>query len=367
MKKPAAAPVNGILKKRPAGATGISKRPSAKIDEEPKPKSKSNVTALTQAALLQLQGASEDKIERWIDKLNNNEQMCLWKKYEKQRHTEGTHDDYVKATAGSGKQTKSRACLKVYLKTGTTKSTEHKTMIGEYMNINIKEQSNEWKNMQEAIAIWGQSELQARVLSGSIICRKNPDDPRYPQFLQKSEKDTERTVHQKGHREESKSLSAKDEFLKMSTMGNHGSMLSFEDTQESTEDDPSALARGFLQKKGKSAGPAHDLESMTAASDNYIEQFETASALADDAGDDKKIKIAMVQARGVLENMIDALSDNIDTTGAKSHKACLSKHLKALKSLKVSAHAKGVVKRAMQKAQRDAKTASNFIDETNSK
>jgi hypothetical protein len=63
MKKPAAAPVTGILKKKTAGATGISKRPSAKIDEEPKPKSKSNVTALTQAALLQLQGASENKIE----------------------------------------------------------------------------------------------------------------------------------------------------------------------------------------------------------------------------------------------------------------------------------------------------------------
>jgi hypothetical protein len=109
------------------------------------------------------------------------------------------------------------------------------------------------------------------------------------------------------------------------------------------------------------------LESMAAGSTDYLEQLETASALADDAGDDKKLKKAMVHAKGVLENMVDALSDSIDTAGAKSHKACLSKHLHALKVMKDTSKPKGVVKRAMLMAQKDAKAASKFIDETNSK
>ena len=45
---------------------------------------------LSEACLLKLQGASSQKIEGFLNGLNDKESMSLWKKYEKKRHVEGT-------------------------------------------------------------------------------------------------------------------------------------------------------------------------------------------------------------------------------------------------------------------------------------
>ena len=91
-------------------ANVVLKKPASKMVQ--------GYATLTEATLAKLEGAFDDKIQQFLVKLPDKEQMCLWKKFENQRKQDGTDDQYRKVVAGTGMKKKANACLKVFLKTG---------------------------------------------------------------------------------------------------------------------------------------------------------------------------------------------------------------------------------------------------------
>ena len=117
------APMKAVKKsamKKPFPKAGSSTDQAQKSNVVKRPASKASEShvILTEAAIAKLEGASDDKIQEFLVKLSDKEQMSLWKKFEHQRKQDGTDDQYRKAVAGCGMKKKTNHCLKVYLKTG---------------------------------------------------------------------------------------------------------------------------------------------------------------------------------------------------------------------------------------------------------
>ena len=87
-----------------------------------------DMKALTEGALLRVRGASDDAIERWINSLSDSKQQLLWKKYEHARKSEHTQEQYQNATQGAGQLQKKRSLLRIWLRTGSSKSQEHENL-----------------------------------------------------------------------------------------------------------------------------------------------------------------------------------------------------------------------------------------------
>ena len=99
--------------------------PSMKIMKVMKKPSKQDVkqqecgsTGLTEEALASLEGASDSKVDKFLDGLAGNDQNYLWKKFERNRIVEGTQNEYQEHTSGMGAREKRNSLLKVWLQGG---------------------------------------------------------------------------------------------------------------------------------------------------------------------------------------------------------------------------------------------------------
>ena len=75
-------------------------QPAKVVLKKPASKMVQGYATLTEATLAKLEGASDDKIQQFLVKLSDKEQMCLWKKLENQKKQDGTDDQYRKVVAG---------------------------------------------------------------------------------------------------------------------------------------------------------------------------------------------------------------------------------------------------------------------------
>ena len=55
---------------------------------------------LTEEALASLEGASDSKVDKFLDGLAGNDENYLWKKFERNRIVEGTQNEYQEHTSG---------------------------------------------------------------------------------------------------------------------------------------------------------------------------------------------------------------------------------------------------------------------------
>ena len=179
------APKARKVTKKPAAATifpqDVLKRPSG-------PKCLNDDEVITQAALPQLEDQPVAKIGAWLDGFSDTEQQRLWKKYQANREYEGTDDNYRVLTKGTGGKTLSKALLKVWISSGcATKGKVYQTHVAKISNITKRGQLDQWQPLAWMSTKYGTRELKARVVAGSIQVRRNPLDPRFPEFLDQSE------------------------------------------------------------------------------------------------------------------------------------------------------------------------------------
>ena len=337
---------------------------------------------LSEACLLKLQGASSQKIEGFLNGLNDKESMSLWKKYEKKRHVEGTQGDYEQAVAGAGKRDKSRQSLKVFIKTGSTKSAEHRSLMASLTNTTTHSYEQEWLSPNEALSKWGKRELQARVLAGTITCRNCPDDPRFPEFRAVKEKKEDKIIDRTSHTYESRGAADKQQMMDFfrCIKNNPGQKLDFQLEDSSEADQPLAVAKQFLNLKGQN--PQFALQDGQLAVEDqtpeaYIEALETASALNDSAGAEKCAS-SLETAKTSLEQLVTQVESVQPQSGqgAKKFKDVVKKlkgHFQVIEKMSEKKHGKkggkkgkkftaGVVKKALKAAMKDCKSAQKLIN-----
>ena len=114
MKKPASQGLAQVIKKKPSGniARMIKKKPAGQRE------SADDHQVVTEAALLQLDGTSTEKVGEWLDSLKDTEQQKLWKRYENDRLKNGEHEMYKNVTTGTGGKKIARDLLKIWVKSG---------------------------------------------------------------------------------------------------------------------------------------------------------------------------------------------------------------------------------------------------------
>ena len=357
-KSPASKPENVVLKK-----------PASKIVQ--------GYAALTEATLAKLEGASDDKIQQFLLKLSDKEQMCLWKKFENQRKQDGTDEQYRKVVAGTGMKKKANACLKVYLKTGgNTKDAMFQDLVTKVYGTKSMEEKAAWQPLNYMLTRYGMKELKARVLAGTIECRKNPHDPRFPEFRELLETEARSIVHENSSQVKSSRKAGASEFLALANM-KFDEMQSFQFLQEDAEpEDAASMVKSLF---GKNRAPQNDPLPLPAKADEssdlnethdqFFKDLETASAL----GDSTPMQVAalkLLQVKTLLKSLEEELAElasdkpKVKDT-VKKYKGEIKENLQKIAAIEKKVKDKsikvGVMKKMLLLVAADAKKIKQWI------
>ena len=372
------------MKSANSSAKDVMKKPAKRVSKE-----EAEGIVLTESALQKLNGASEDKIQDFINKLSDKDQQVLWKKYERVRKSEGTDDEYRTATNGPGKIAKVQASLRIVVQSGcSTKTTIWKKNVSSFRSETVKEQLSNWQPMQFMLTKYGQKELKARVLAGTMQVRACPADPRFPEFKEVVDSSTERSVKVDDTIQEHAGKGNFEGFQFLADMKNTGQKLTFVEDQD--EQDPDKIARSLLGLATKGKDPADNDGGKSTGHKNVaaaaggqgdgqtstlgMEAFETASAL-DDKTDIKVCMLSMLKVKTALNNILvkldeKALDDTKFANKASTLVKELKKHLVIIEKAKASGPTKlksGVVKKFLQAAATAMKKADKLLSSGGSK
>ncbi|CAK9046168.1 Uncharacterized protein SCF082_LOCUS26012 [Durusdinium trenchii] len=249
------------------------------------PQETEEAVALTPEVLSKLQHAEDSELEAFWNKCSTRQQQCLWKKFEKQRKEEGTEAAYRDAVRGSGMRKKSAGLMKVWLK---HQSTKHPVMVQQLTELRSVESfttKETWVPLETIKQKYGPAELKARVAGGSVLVRKSPSDPRFPEFQDLSEERVQKTEKTKLKQGKLDAKATWDDFKQLADMEVTGQIeLDFIGSDASASEaeeglDAKALALTYMDPKDKSAKQALKVEQEKKA----LESFETASAMADES------------------------------------------------------------------------------------
>ena len=293
----------------PAQKSKVLKRPASKASE--------GHAILTQAAIAKLEGASDDKIEEFLVKLSDKEQMSLWKKFEHQRKQDGTDDQYRKAVAGCGMKKKANSCLKVYLKTGgNTKDVLFQDLVTKVYCSKDLEEKTIWQPLNYMLQRYGMKELKARVLAGTIECRKNPHDPRFPEFRELLESSSRKLTHENTTQVKTSRKASSKDFYALANM-NMNDMQSIEFVNDAEEPETAeSMMKSFFGKGN--AAPSKTLpisdksnkfdEEDDEEHDGFFKDLETASAI-EDATPLSVATLKLLQLKTIFAAMEDELTE----------------------------------------------------------
>ena len=312
------APMKAVKKsamKKPSAKAGSSSTGS-NVVKRPATKALDSHVILTEAAIAKLEGASDDKIEEFLVKLSDKEQMSLWKKFEHQRKQDGTDDQYRKAVSGCGMKKKANHCLKVYLKTGgNTKDVLFQDLVTKVYSSTALQEKNTWQPLNYMLQRYGMKELKARVLAGTIDCRQNPHDSRFPEFRELLESSSrnitqENTTQVKGTRK-----ATSQEFFALANMKLDG-MQSIDFASEAeVPDTTESLMKSFLGKNNSSplpslptSGKQPKFDADDEGQDQFFKDLETASAV-EDATPMSVATLKLLQLKTIFAAMEDELAE----------------------------------------------------------
>lgn len=333
------APMKSVKKHsmKQASKATASKAPRTQVSTGPvmkKPASKANVgyESLTEATLAKLEGASSDKIEEFLVKLSDKEQMCLWKKFEAQRKQDGTDEQYRKAVAGCGMKKKSLNCLKVYLKTGgNTKDALFQDLVTRVYATKDFEEKSVWQPLNYMLQRYGMKELKARVLAGTIECRKNPHDARFPEFRELLESSSRKITHENTSQvKTSKKATSKDFFAlaNMDLQDMHAIQFAEEEEEPESTD---AVVKSFFGKAPSSVGkglPFKALQENNDDDDQFFKDLETASAV-EDATPMSVATLKLLQVKTLCQSLQEELT-NVGNDNPK-HKPTVKNYIAEIK------------------------------------
>ena len=223
----------------------VLKKPASGENDEPKI---SDADAITAAALEKLEGQSDNKVQVWLDKLQDKDQQRLWKRFEANRLEECTQQEYKAATSGTGKIKVARNLLKCWLQGGgSTKSANYQKGFSQVAHKVVKGSESKWQPLHFMITQkYGMRELKARVFAGTIGIRACPQDKRFPEFREYTEYELNEISKKVGTSIQNDP--AKVEWSDFQALQNleiqHGQGLQL--TRESLHEDPlSLLGRNF--------------------------------------------------------------------------------------------------------------------------
>jgi len=338
-----------ILKK----GTSSKSVPSAGVVMK-KPASKGAVIhqQLTDAALAKLEGASDSKIEEFLLKLSDKEQMCLWKKFESQRRQDGTDEQYRQAVSGAGMKKKAGNCLKVYLKAGgTTKDSTFQDLVTRVYSTKNFEEKSVWQPGNYMLQKFGMKELKARVLAGTIECRKNPHDPRFPEFRELLESSARKITHENTSQTKTQKKVSASDFLALSNMDLQG-MQHLEFSADAEEGDTESMVNSFFGKGAAKDLPivkknTKDIVDDDEGNDVFLKDLETASAVQDTT----PLPVAtlkLLQVKTLAQTVIGELEALANDQ--PKYKASVAKYKSELKSImqKIAACEKNLKSKTMK-------------------
>lgn len=134
-------------------------------------------------ALLKKGATDEDQAMVEFQKLDKNAQQSLWKAFELQRKSAGVNDEYkAQVGTGAGIMAKKNRLLAGFILDKGSCGSNYKHFMQSIKVVKEDTYQSQWITLEKALQTWGKKELQARVQSGTILMRKNPKDPRFPEF-----------------------------------------------------------------------------------------------------------------------------------------------------------------------------------------
>jgi hypothetical protein len=332
------APMKAVQKsamKKPSPKAGSSSTGS-NVVKRPATKALDSHVILTEAAIAKLEGASDDKIEEFLVKLSDKEQMSLWKKFEHQRKQDGTDDQYRKAVSGCGMKKKANHCLKVYLKTGgNTKDVLFQDLVTKVYSSTALQEKNTWQPLNYMLQRYGMKELKARVLAGTIDCRPNPHDPRFPEFRELLESSSrnitqENTTQVKGTRK-----ATSQEFFALANMKLDGMQSIDFGSEAEVPDSTESLMKSFLGRNNSSplpslptSGKQPKFDADDEGQDQFFKDLETASAVEDET----PMSVATLKLLQ-LKTIFAAMEDELAELGKMKpqHKEAVKKYKSEIK------------------------------------
>ena len=141
-------------------------------------------------ALLKAGAEDQDDALAKFNALDPNSKMSMWKLFELQREANGFDGQWVSETGkGTGSSMKKMQLMAGFILDKGNIGNNYKSFMQKICVTRAKEYESEWISLQKALNVWGKKELYARVQSGSILMRKNPKDPRFPEFKEETVKD----------------------------------------------------------------------------------------------------------------------------------------------------------------------------------
>ena len=352
----AMAPMHSIVKK-PAAAAAVKtviKKPATKSAET----TKNQNNSLTEASLKAIQGASDEKVEQFLNKLSDSEQNLLWKRFEQKRKEEGTDQEYKANTTGAGAIQKKNTCLKIYLKSGGTRNSFWRDNMAGLINKDTYTTSESWLTREEALRKWGAAELTARVKASTMLVRKDPKDSRFCQFQEVKENHDTSVSKYDDARISGKDAATAEDLLNMHRLKLQGaSEFSFgsaiedgghDDDNSGTEDINKFALTQFKKRGGGSGG------STMSESDAMLKQWETNSALCDKA---ESAPQALDKAKAMtlrISNKLELIDVPPSDKTLKKNKKEFEVAAKALNKL-TKKSTNGVIKKAMKETAKYAK------------
>ena len=130
--------------------------------------------------------ANETEAVDLFNQLDQNSKQCLWKHFELQRKSMDVDAGFQSvACKGAGSMSKKMKIMAGFIMDKGNIGSNYQNF---YQSVSVtKSQTYEenWLSMEKALSTWGKNELYERVKSGTIEMRKNPKDPRLPEFREK--------------------------------------------------------------------------------------------------------------------------------------------------------------------------------------
>lgn len=343
------------------------------VMKKPSSKGKLMYESLTEATLAKLEGASNDKIEQFLVKLSDKEQMCLWKKFESQRKQDGTDGQYRTAVSGCGMKKKSLTCLKAYLKTGgNTKDALFQDLVTKVYATKAHEEKEVRQPLNYMLQRYGMKELKARVLAGTIDCRKNPYDPRFPEFRELLESSSRKITHENSSQVKTTKKASSKDFYALANMDlQELQTLQFADEDDDPETSDAVVKSCFGKGPGSACKdlPVKDEPEKDGDGDQFFKDLETASAV-EDATPMSVATLKFLQVKTICQTLYEDLTQIENDvpkykTTAKKYKADIKDQMQKLdageKHIKAKTLKAGVLKKMLIMAASMAKKTKQWI------
>ena len=380
------APKTSVMKKPSAIVkdSGVTKKPATNTTGDEKV---THSGVVTEVALQRLNGASDAKVQDYLDTLGDAEQQKLWKKFEQSRKEENANDDYKKYTQGTaGGKKVARALLKMWIKGGrSTKTTVYEELTAQVAERTSRGTKEEWQPLHYMLQHrYGPRQLKAMVTAGTVSIRKNPRDPRFPEFLDCSDFTHQSTERLRAKMAQVKGRAEWDDFDSLANLAitDGGQQLKILQPEDASDED---MAKFALGKKSKISDETDDepaaspkpsskkpvlKSTMTAISDSsaILKSVEEAVNIVNTKNiDEKKLRLSVVRAKAACNSAKDMLEHNI-VADPKFEKKAGAK-VKELKQLVIAMEKAGqrrsdakVAKELVTKAAKAAKSCSKLLD-----